>query len=208
MPSPPSLLPLPVKAISPADGASLPQAIQYGFVVKTDQALEMPLGIEVATAPTLGQDGTLAQEYVVQSTYFAHGDAFPDTYTANTAPTAKPWAPGTYYWQASSQTVMRYGAKWVTPVYRFVVTPPASTPAPPQPSPAKPTRLPTLSHSDAKRLMRSALKRKFKNTYRHGDAKRLAGLLAHFADPCPLQPRVVGYRRPRLPGLDHDLAQP
>jgi hypothetical protein len=161
MPHPPALRPIAVKAASPADGASVSPAIQYTFQLKTDQAFESfsTMHIEVATAPTLGQDGTLASEYVFQTLYASAGDAFPDTYTASTVPSRQAWGLGTYYWQASVATTNGYSGTFISPVYRLVVAQPQ--PAPASTSGGGSTPSLSLSASDAKHVTRVALKRRF-----------------------------------------------
>lgn len=76
--------PIPVKSVSPADGATITQADSITLEVKTDDVASMAR-IEIATQPNLGQDGTLAAEFTLPGFGFVlvtRGDAFPDTYTA------------------------------------------------------------------------------------------------------------------------------
>src|SRR5215207_8196340 len=92
--------PLAVTSVSPQNGAVLVLPPQVTFEFKTDQALEPTARTEIATQPTPGQDGTLANEFTVDTVYMTRGDAFPDTYTGSTNPAMR-WqqTPGTYYFQ-------------------------------------------------------------------------------------------------------------
>jgi hypothetical protein len=62
---------------------------------------DYPVTVEIATAPTLGQDGTLADENQVGTFDLVRGDAAPQHY-GGAIPTFAEWAakPGTYYWVA------------------------------------------------------------------------------------------------------------
>jgi hypothetical protein len=138
--------PLGIKSVSPQDGAVLVLPNQITFQVKTDQAMEPYGWIEIATQPTLGQDGTLAQEFTVASVYATRGDAFPDTYTGSTDPRAS-WqrTPGTYYFQlhfthvdSAPAPVYAEVNTYVSPIYTLTIAappPPATPPAQPPPSP-------------------------------------------------------------------------
>lgn len=146
--------PFAVKSATPTDGATLPQTSTITFQVKTDDPVTFGR-IEVATQPTLGQDGTLAAEFTVPWGLIVsttRGDAFPDTYTGTAFPYALPSTGGTYYWQMSytkSETLSGppyvQTSTYTSPVYRFVIaatTPPAATPTPP-PSTTPTTPTPT-----------------------------------------------------------------
>jgi len=119
------------------------------FQIKSDDPISLA-HVEIATQPTLGQDGTLAQEFTVPAAGYllmTRGDAFPDTYTAvftgyaggYGVPGSWSTQPGTYYWQASYTSVdigppPAYTVQTnthTTPVYRLVIqAPPAPTPTP------------------------------------------------------------------------------
>jgi hypothetical protein len=84
--------------------------------------------------------------------------------------------------------------------------PPAPQPVPaPTPSP-RAAPLPLLTGGDAAGYARTTLKRRCKNTYRHGYAKRIAESqgVAHQGE---LSARVVGDRRPVLPRPRDDLVR-
>jgi hypothetical protein len=72
------------------------------FELKLDPAILGGLSsnakIEIATQPTLGQDGTLAEEFTVESVLLHQGDAFPDTFSG-TAYDEWTTRPGRCYWQ-------------------------------------------------------------------------------------------------------------
>jgi hypothetical protein len=162
MQRPPAIRTLPVKTTWPADGATVAPAIHYTFQITTDHAM-LGVGprVEIATAPTLGQDGTLAEEYVFQTLYLTRGDAFPDTYTASSYRTVAPWPPGVYYWQVSDTATNSYSGKFTTPVYRMVV-------AAPQAGGGGAAPVARLGISEAKRAARTALRQKYRKRFTAG----------------------------------------
>jgi hypothetical protein len=148
--------PFPVKSASPSDGATVAPQNEVTFVVKTDQEIPSSAArLQVNSQPTLGQDGTLASEFIIDLRYPSRGDAFPDTYTASTVPNT-PWTqtPGTYYWQMYySQTTYPGGVAQhdthTSPVYTLVV---AAPPAPPPPPVATPRVVPPVAMTKAQAL--------------------------------------------------------
>ena len=139
-----------VKSVTPADGATIPPSSTITFQVKTDDPVSLAK-VEVATQPTLGQDGTLAQEFTVPwglIVSMTRGDAFPDTYTGTAYLFGQASYAGTYYWQMSYTRSESLPAPpyvqtstYTTPVYRLVIqpppttTPPTTTTPPPTPTP-------------------------------------------------------------------------
>jgi hypothetical protein len=164
MQRPPALRPLTLTSSTPADGAIYPPAYQYTFQIRTGHAM---LGVgprlEIATTPTLGQDGTLADEYVFQTLYLTRGDAFPDTYTASTYPTTAPWPPGTYYWQVIDKATNSYSGTFTSPIHRLIVANPQTGGGGGGSAPI--TR---LSTGEAKRAARNALKRRYGKRFAAG----------------------------------------
>jgi hypothetical protein len=145
--------PLPFASLTPADGASMtvpPLASNTYFSVKlqADTNLQTWLSGEVSTSPLPGVDGTLADDFRVDSFTLFESDAFPGTWTGTSYGN---WqrTPGTYYWQFQMQCYWNHtscggsGAccdyrMYMSPVRRIVITaPPAAPPAPPSP-PANP----------------------------------------------------------------------
>jgi hypothetical protein len=124
---------LAIAAITPANAAIIAPATQVTFVADsaetgTDPGLNS-LFVEVATQPTLGQDGTLAEEYKVESVGLQRGDALPNRYTGASYPLfAWPRTPGTYYWMAYCFCLRGGGRPVTTPVYSFTIEAPLTMP--------------------------------------------------------------------------------
>jgi hypothetical protein len=158
-----AIKPIAVKSTSPADGAVLAPASRNTLVLKTDENAG-GMSVEVATQPTLGQDGTLATEYTVDYPSALQGDAFPDTYTA-TAFGFWSQYPGTYYWQmhfnridyvpdpSGSPYPWPELNDYVSPVFKLVV----AAPAPPPRVPTAPRV--TMSKAQALSYLRPALRK-------------------------------------------------
>jgi len=95
--------PLNFTSLTPAEGASVPVGRQVSFEMRSNAGYPVSPSIEVSTQPTLGQDGTLANDYLVdQALYLGRSDADPTAYRGATATNARlGWigTPGTYYWQ-------------------------------------------------------------------------------------------------------------
>lgn len=162
-----AIVPLAVKETTPANGATIvaaPLSVTLTLQLKTDvDPSDNPVWLEVATAPTPGQDGTLASEFQIGFTSLTRGDAFPDTYTANVI-LSQPLEPGKrYYWQAyfskidyvddGSPYPMSQLNMYESPVYSFTVQapapPPTPAPTPGQPPMQRPHRAPYLSKAGA-----------------------------------------------------------
>jgi hypothetical protein len=131
-----------VKSASPANGAVIAPTNQLTFQIKTDAATKpfTTMWVELATASTPGQDGTLASEYTISSTLLSQGDAYPDTWTGSIAPVYPALAPGTYYWQVhftqvDSAPPPTYSEinTYVSPTYTLVVQAPAPPTQPVEP---------------------------------------------------------------------------
>jgi hypothetical protein len=167
--------PIAVKSASPADGAVAVASQSVAFQVKTDE-LAQSSRIEVASQPTLGQDGTLAHEFTVDGYInLTRGDAFPDTYTGSSMGWSGSWStrPGTYYWQMSFTRVDTAPAPvyseintYTSPVYTLVIQAPAPPPTTPPimppitpPSTGSPP-VEDMSVSDARIAIRAAVERK------------------------------------------------
>lgn len=106
--------------LSPADGATI-RATHDGTSFTFRVALRSEARIEVATSPTLGQDGTLSDDDAVGFESAFASDADPTFYRARTTNNGL-WVnrPGTYYWQASGFTADPF-QRWAGPVYRLTV---------------------------------------------------------------------------------------
>ena len=98
--------PLPFTSLTPANGTSFPKGqTGYPFPIelKGDSELVYIRG-EVSTSTLTGVDGSLADDFLVDTFYLFESDAFPGTFSGNggyTAPSLGGWkqTPGTYYWQ-------------------------------------------------------------------------------------------------------------
>jgi hypothetical protein len=149
---------LPIESATPANGAAIPPAPSITFVFESAAAAaaNRSLTLEVATQPTLGEDGTLAQEYTISTDVFTRGDAFPSRFTYST-PSYVSWprTPGTYYWVAYCFCVGfgGYGGVLaVSPVHTFTIaqpTPPADE------APLKP-----ITGTEARSYIRPVIRRK------------------------------------------------
>lgn len=106
--------------LTPADGAMI-RATRNGTVFTFRIAARSEAHIEVATSPTLGQDGTLSDDDHVDFESAFPSDADPTLYTARTTNNGL-WVnrPGIYYWQVSGFTASPFQS-WVGPVYRLTV---------------------------------------------------------------------------------------
>jgi hypothetical protein len=164
----------PIKSLVPDEGARFVQATSmFGqFQLRTDRGdLSCPLSVlsrvEVATQPTLGQDGTLATDFQVGELMVQRSDAFSDLYrdVAGLGRTAYAWqnTPGTYYWQ-----MIICGFK--TPVRTLTIVPPA----PPTPLPIPKVAVPAasiLSSAKAKLVATRELRRRV--SWRRGASRKL-----------------------------------
>lgn len=135
--------PFGVESISPADGATVAPSSPLPVTLVSNQAAAAWSGpyypglmwVELATAPTLGQDGTLASEFTIGTSTLTRGDAFPSNFSGSIL-TYPVLTPGTYYWQAH-YTVLETAPMLVetntytSPVFRIVVGAPQTQAPPP-----------------------------------------------------------------------------
>ena len=177
-----SVVPITVKSATPADGAVLPPpTASLIFQITSDDPIQSA-HVEVATQPTLGQDGTLASEFTVPAAGYllmTRGDAFPDTYTATYSSYGLTnyglTVPGTYYWQASYSSVDQMPAPvysqyntHTTPVYRFVIAAPTAPPVTPPATPPPPApRVPYMTLAEANSDVRIAIRHQISRTAYH-----------------------------------------
>jgi hypothetical protein len=113
--------------VAPADGATITATRdEVTFSFRLQQRAEA--SIEVATQPTLGQDGTLAREFTVDHLSAFGGDADPTLYTARTDSygLTSSWhnTPGVYYWQIKAfggMTEAPYFFSFTSQVYTITV---------------------------------------------------------------------------------------
>lgn len=171
----------PPVSVSPIDGATLPPSD-----VGIPFAMHWPLAgnptvlpyIEVSQQSIPGQDGTLANDFILDFFSVGESDAFPDLFRGSSRGlSGGRWftsAPGTYYWQAQASyrdwsadpTVgpIRYVK---SPVYVLTIANPTPTPVPgtsaPGPSTVSPSeREPLLRLQTAKVRAKRAIVRKYK----------------------------------------------
>lgn len=115
--------PLAVSAMAPADGAGFEAFawVNYGTTLgiptsdaartltfsvdATPPRADATLVLEVTTSTLPGQDGTLADDFIVGYASLERSDAFPSHYST-TMRVQNPWLwnPGTYYWQVHTPT--------------------------------------------------------------------------------------------------------
>lgn len=157
--------------ISPLDSFN---SIQ--FSVATDVPGMSGLWVEISSQNVPGQDGTLANDFVVGSGYLYESDAYPGTYRGNVLLT-RPMPVGNYYWQASG-TALAFSApyfrEYQSPVRALNVAstqPPAPPPLPPPPAPSAapdaPSTTPlTLTLSEAQATVRRVIRRKTRRSPR------------------------------------------
>jgi hypothetical protein len=131
--------PMTITGQAPADGLSAPAS---NYPVATDAEmltfavdLAAPLdsgvnvSVEIASSPTLGQDGTLSDDDNVATLLMAAGDTDPRHVAVRTEP-FNAWLgkPGTYYWMVHYWTLdleaCVAGCTWVSPVRSFRLTAP------------------------------------------------------------------------------------
>ncbi len=98
---------MPIARVSPAPDATIrPTAGRIPWEVQLTTPLSPVLSlvyVEIASRNLAGQDGTLADDFVIDMVQLSRSDAFPTLYRGVTDGII-PWAryPGTYYWQAST----------------------------------------------------------------------------------------------------------
>jgi len=121
--------PLAFDSMTPADGATLVQGSTPTFEVSSSGRYS--LWAEVATQPTLGQDGTLASDFTVDTVPLFESDAYPNQYEGTGRTGLADWSrrPGVYYFQVYSTTTtfdpttLQF-SRPVGPVRRIVVAAP------------------------------------------------------------------------------------
>lgn len=166
-----------IQAPTTCTGTSLPveAVVYYGLIPPN-------IGVELATQPTLGANGTLASEYTIDGTSLPRGDADP-RYFRGTLSGAWRCNPGTYYFQWQSSVGCGVNAKnpCTGPVESLTVTPapvlppppppPVVTPPPPPPpasvSPPPPAATiapPSLSIASASSAIRPAIRKLTKHS--------------------------------------------
>lgn len=108
-------------AVTPAPGARVAsgQPLTFSVTLPTSPP-RYGLTLEVSTQNTPGQDGTLANDYVVAMVTLVRSDASPTVYrgTANAGNYNWLTRPGKYYWQAST---FEAGVTYATAVYEINV---------------------------------------------------------------------------------------
>ena len=193
--------PLPDDAwVLPADGASHPASSwphattfeMFEFTIYSD----FPAGederfdLEVASAPSLDPDGTLADAARVDAYAVPRRAGFDEIFSARTN-VASRWlaTPGTYYWQAYYREPDEPGEPpYATPLQRITITPqrdpdPPDPPRPPPPPAAPPAALPPPpppppAVKAAPRLTLRAARKALRPTIRRETGRRPRGLRA------------------------------
>lgn len=173
---PPAVSPAPSSVLPPSD-TGVPFAVNWPFPGNPTVSAY----VEVSTQNIPGQDGTLAQDFVVDFFPLGESDAFPDLFrgTSGGLPRGAWWTSraGVYYWQVQA-SYRDWAAdpavgplKYMkTPVYELTIavpTPVAPAPAssPQQPASSaepSPTREPLLRLSTAKSRARNLIVRRYK----------------------------------------------
>jgi hypothetical protein len=114
--------PLPFTKMSPPNGARYYHGTGWLTASFVSPLEWLEANGEVSKRKTLGQDGTLADDYVVVSLGMFPSDANPRRYvgvsTDNYGPGSWSDTPGTYYWQASA-----YGVDPATGYFHWFVGP-------------------------------------------------------------------------------------
>lgn len=143
--------PMPIYSMSPTDGATLalaPHDASTTVVIQSEPSsfFDMIAGIQLEVSPvsTLGQDGTLSNDFVLDYDYLQPSDTQAGYYVARFH-NFRYLNPGIYYYQFSGYT---YGHDFTaSPIYYFVYDPSAGVPAPPSSTPAPSPSPPDLSMS-------------------------------------------------------------
>ena len=162
-------------SVSPASGSTIPiptEAIPFEVVVPEVKPYAM--SIEVATQDIPGQDGSLANDFRLDSFSAFKSDAYPTIYRGKSyffLPGQNSWptVPGTYYWQISasyldtSESLFKF-RQYLSPVYTLTIAAPAPTPE---------TQSIALTASEAYRAVREAI-----------EIKTGAGHVHHLTDKC------------------------
>jgi hypothetical protein len=134
--------PMPIYSMSPTNGATLPltpHESSTAVVIQSEPSsfYDMIAGIQLEVSPvsTLGQDGTLSNDFVMDYDYLQPSDTGAGYYLARFH-NFRYLNPGIYYYQFSGYT---YGHDFTaSPIYHFVYDPSAGGAAPPASTPAAP----------------------------------------------------------------------
>jgi hypothetical protein len=164
---------MPIYSKSPSNGAHLPLTPRQGstpVVIESwpDQYFDMIAGItlEVSPVSTLGQDGTLSDDFVFDYDYIHQSDTSPGHYITRFQ-NFRYNNPGIYYYQFSGFTYSH--ERTASPIFYFVYDPSTGESAPP-PSPAAPPAADlSMSKSNAISYLKSLIKEKT-----HHRARRLS----------------------------------
>ena len=197
---------MPVTSVSPADGGTFLVVPDGGGGIAfqfTSPVVGMTsVYIEVASQSSpLGQDGTLADDFVQDFFAAYQSDAYPGTYrgASNHVGGGHWWTsrPGTYYWQArGSYTDYSSGfptyRTFISPVYSITLVLPACRDTVDNDDDGSVDSrdwgctsvddlsevldfTPGLGVAEAKRLIRQVLRERFRRNYRAGYGKRIWG---------------------------------
>lgn len=106
--------PFPLSSATPTSGATYESRTGIAFEVVAPPHLSS-VRVEIATQNIPGQDGTLAEDFTVDSLLLFESDAYPGTYRGTSSGL---WSntPGTYYWEVS-------GTEYAGPLIRHYVGP-------------------------------------------------------------------------------------
>ena len=149
-----ALDPLPLSAVSPADGAFVPPTPTGGIPWQFTVAGPPPdanVSVTISTSPTTGPDGTLPTDNRVDFFFLTADPAAPTVFAGRSDPGPNAWsaALGTYYWQALATWTDAGGVfhSAGSKIERVVIgTPPPAAPTPPPSLPAA-SRRATLAMS-------------------------------------------------------------
>lgn len=138
--------PLVILNSTPANGAVIAQTSSQALAAPIPVSITtsgiptsgaMTMFLEVSTQNVPGVDGTLADDFVVNSLVMTRSDAYPAVYTGslNYYLYKVPWAsvPGTYYWQVNTSYFdpLTGSHTLQSPVFTIVVAAPALVPVSP-----------------------------------------------------------------------------
>lgn len=157
--------PMPIYWKSPANGATLPLTPRYSstpVVIQSEPSsfFNLLAGIELEVSPvsTLGQDGTLSDDFVLDYDYLKPSDTQIGYYITRFQ-NFRYLNPGIYYYQFHGYT---YGGDFTaSPIFYFVYDPSAGvTPPPSQPAPSSSSPDLSMSRSQAIRYLRYLVRHK------------------------------------------------
>jgi hypothetical protein len=132
--------PMPIYSMSPTNGTTLPLTPHESSTSVVIQSAPSSyfdmiarIQLEVSPVSTLGQDGTLSDDFVLDYDYLQPSDTEAGYYVTRFH-NFRYLNPGIYYYQFSGYT---YGHDFTaSPIYYFVYNPSAGAPAPPASAPA------------------------------------------------------------------------